>query len=214
MEISQPVKRGQLLVKLRKQTSCKTRKEFCEKHGIPHQTMRQWEKGLHEGISSTGLKKLVEAFLKEGVNCSEEYILKAGDVSIETTSSNSKRILDLSLINTYESQRVCNELKDQYDNLEFAIITNDLFNPYILKDDIVVGKKLKANSPELSHAFGKLSIVQTIYAQTFVMVVERCKWEHLLIIRADKIEFYPLIYNIAEIEFVAPILTIVKRLDF
>ncbi len=55
-------KRGLLLVSLRKQTSCKTRIEFCKKHDIPVPTLKSWETGISDEISLKGLKKIVSAY--------------------------------------------------------------------------------------------------------------------------------------------------------
>ena len=52
-----------------------SRREFCHKHGIPEVTLKSWELSL-KSISTKQLEKIIGAFEKEGVSCTQEWILK------------------------------------------------------------------------------------------------------------------------------------------
>ncbi len=205
-DIDLATRRGQLLVSLRKQTSCKTRAEFCKKYEIPVPTLKNWEKGVPDEISVKGLKRIVSAFQNEGIICTEEYILNGGLKDENLT--NAKIINDFSFDPHIE--KLAASLNNLYERLEFAKVIGNTQHPFLNEGDIVVGIKHKPD--DIVMAYEKLCIINTINNATFVMIVEKTTLPNIISLATINNDFKShILLNLAEIIYIAPMLLIKRK---
>lgn len=66
--------RGKRLKTVRIMTGL-TRKLFEEKYGISASTIQSWEIGEADGLTEHDVKRLLPVLLKEGIACTEQWLL-------------------------------------------------------------------------------------------------------------------------------------------
>mgnify|MGYP005869630901 CR=1 FL=1 len=204
------IKRGELLVNLRKQTSCPKRVDFCKKYNIPVPTMKAWESGIHEEISTKGIKKLVEAFQQEGVECNSAYILNAGESQEYLSLANSIHNFSLLDLPPGLAQEICTHIDKNYQNLEIVQIINNSLHPFVEKNDLIVGKPVKLFDEIEQKNYGKLHIIRTINDCTYVMFLEKTTIKNIVLLRTNTGNNNFTHLNTSEIRSISTVLFIAK----
>ena len=85
-------------------TVCHNRLIFCERHAISPHTLSTWEKGK-KPVTEKGANKLIEAFAKEGILCSVEWLLHGVGLSPTTLEdfTSSIKIEEISIIEKHKN---------------------------------------------------------------------------------------------------------------
>lgn len=194
--------RGKLVAELRKQTSCKTKLEFCEKYNISISTIKHWERGVPDDVTVKGLNNLVAAFQNEGIECSADFIMSAGsDKGLRENQGNASVIHDFSESKLLQSYH--DFLSGQHEFLEFAKLEDESLQPYINKGDVIVGSKLKTEHIQL--AYGKVCIVHTINNNTYVKIIGSTSLDNMISLYPTQSKLcQTLLLNLSEILYVAP----------
>lgn len=212
MSTDLPIKRGHLLVKLRKQTSCPKRIDFCKKYGIPLPTMKAWESGVHEEISGKGIKKLVEAFQNEGVICDANYILNAG-LDLDLPFSNANKLIDPSELACPNLKKACSQIIKLYDGLQMASVTDDSLLPLIKKGDVVIGKPPIVVEHAPNSAYGTLNIIESTNGNLYVMFLEKTNLNNIFLLRAHNFNAPSVHLSANEIKGISPVIFIARPFE-
>lgn len=137
------------------------REVFSQKHNINIHSLRSWELDI-ANISRRSLKSLLASFQKEGIGCSEEWILKGIGPKpffrVNKTVDDQKETLSFDAHAETMHQEADFFLSVGCKRITMAVEDNDLF-PYFEAGDSVGGVRVEPK--ELSNAFGKFCIVNS-----------------------------------------------------
>lgn len=67
-------KQGQRIISLRKETLL-SRKAFSQKYDIPLGSLQNWESGRYQSLTKHAVDVLINAFAREGINCTADWLL-------------------------------------------------------------------------------------------------------------------------------------------
>lgn len=192
--------RGKLIENLRKQSAYPTRIAFSKKYGISDASLKHWEGGSGK-ISLFSLKKLVDAFQREGVVCNEEYILNGGTKE----KGNAEKETEMEMDANIKTELAF--FYKQYKNADHVFINDDTMRPFLKKGDVVVGLKHKLDQIRFAH--GKLCIINTVNNLSYVKFIEKTNLPNIICMRtgnnSDKFSF---LLNLAEVLYFAPVIWI------
>jgi hypothetical protein len=140
-----------------------TRKEFCSKHAIPEPTLLAWELSLYS-ISPSHLQKLIRAFERENILCTEDWLLRGEGTpplfAAETIGRELEKITkDISTQPSLISPVLVESAVFQRYNPGSLVIqvSDDSMCPQFEKGDAVGG--IKQSDPLKASDFGKVYIV-------------------------------------------------------
>lgn len=130
-----------------------SRKDFCQRHSIPEVTLKSWELSL-KSISIKQLEKVIRAFEKEGMCCTQEWILKGTPPSpfarMETLQQTIGRAPQRFLLTPPHQQLQELSLKVFYgiypQGLHFTV-PDDQMAPFFTSGDIVCGVAVESWVP-------------------------------------------------------------------
>lgn len=140
---------GERLRRARVLAGLTTRREFEKKHHISANTLQGWEQGKNP-LSEKGAKRVVEAFSREGLICTPEWLLHGTGmpprpyemlrvgVDAATVDLNS----DLDKLNLQEEESIYREtqlFKEQYPGAIVIAVSDDSMLPYFKRGDYVGG---------------------------------------------------------------------------
>lgn len=144
---------GERLRRARVLAGLTTRREFEKKHHISANTLQGWEQGKNP-LSEKGAKRVIEAFTREGLMCSPEWLLHGTGmpprpfemlrigvrpVTIETPN-------DIENLNLKEEEAIYKEtqlFKELYPNAIVISITDDSMMPYFKEGDYIGGVQVR-----------------------------------------------------------------------
>ncbi|MHA1558432.1 MAG: helix-turn-helix domain-containing protein [Alphaproteobacteria bacterium] len=130
-----------------------SRQEFSQRHGVPEITLKYWELSKSQ-ISETQLKKLINAFLKEGVYCTKEWLI-SGEGSSPFANQNNE--------NCWEegSQAEADFFLKNNDNSIIQIVIEK--NPFAFysEGDIVGGIKINIEEESISSFYAIVFLKKT-----------------------------------------------------
>jgi hypothetical protein len=113
------------------------RKDVCEDSKINLNTLIGWEVGRHGGLSKLGARRLITRIEKEGVMCSEQWLL--------TGEGQKPTLLSQHCESNSEQQKILQELALFQSNYKYTLtftLTDDSMKPYFEKGDCVAGVEL------------------------------------------------------------------------
>jgi DNA-binding transcriptional regulator YiaG len=149
-----------------------SRAKFSERTGISPNSLQNWEQGRNEntGVPEQSAKRLLEAFKKEGVDCSLEWLLYGlGNPPSSPFSSSAAP-----LIKMQDEDSIIKEELALFHTLNQntidAIINDDAMSPYFWPGDVVAGKYYENDA--IKKALGLPCIVQTKTGGVFVRLLE------------------------------------------
>lgn len=159
--------RAKRLLYLRKEVLRLTREKFAKASGLPANTLKNWEQGRNRGLTEEGATKLVEAYRREGIDCTIEWLFYG--VGEKPTS-------------TYVTTKIAPSAEDKLILQELALfqkhtkviletcLTDDSMSPYLCRGDHVAGKRYVGAA--MHKAIGLPSIVELVGGQLLVRLVE------------------------------------------
>lgn len=122
-------------------TVCHNRLTFCERHEISPHTLSAWEKGK-KPVTEKGANKLIEAFAKEGILCSVDWLLHGVGLSPTTLEdfTSSIRIEEISIIEEYKNRQIQSEIAlfiAQNPTARIFKMSDDSMEPALFEEDII-----------------------------------------------------------------------------
>jgi transcriptional regulator with XRE-family HTH domain len=187
-----------------------SRSYLQEKYEIPEVTLKAWENGTNN-ITSTGIKRCIEAYKQEGLIVSEDWILEG--VGLDPTSQltvgryfSIPTQKDLPVEDDEIAMiRDANEFKEKYSNAVVMLVSNDEMRPFFKPGNYVGGKMRFGNAIEAG--INKDCIVYLKNAaQYFRRLVKNPKGGYnLACLNPDINTEEPVLFNV-EIEGVAPVI--------
>lgn len=158
-QLSSAAERGRRLRILRNMSDL-TIHEFAEKFGIGASTIKYWESGKNEGLSSKGAKRVIEAMSQQGVHCTFMWLLHGvGNmphfIDVHYGSKNSDGSLE-------EELAISNEINLFLKNTSNAVtllVFDDAMDPLFNIGTSIGGNRLFGD--DLNKAIGHNCIVET-----------------------------------------------------
>ncbi len=126
-----------------------TRREFEKKHHISANTLQGWEQGKNP-LSEKGARRVVEAFNREGLICTPEWLLHGTGMpprpyEMLRVGMNAQSVdlnSDLDKLNLREEESIYKEtqlFKEQYPGAIVITVSDDSMLPYYKEGDYVGG---------------------------------------------------------------------------
>lgn len=148
-------------LKLARQMTNLTRKQFADKHNLNYHTLESWEQGINN-ISDENLSILESILTSEGINVSKNWILN-GNVyeSLNSTIKNqnqSKVHSNYSLDGDFSYLREIKFFQETTENAIVTMILDDALFPYFNKGDYVGG--VVTISKAMEQYVGKFCIIK------------------------------------------------------
>lgn len=159
-----------------------SRQKFSKVHSIPYGSLQNWEDGKYGGLTKTGAPRIKEAFEKEGIFCSIEWLLYGTGAQpyvsaakflermqikpATDTASPEKRAENESLL----LQEELNFFRHNNPNGIDMVVPDDSMAPQFKEGDIVAGRK--QNVDDIAQLIGEICIVQTADNQRLLRVLE------------------------------------------
>lgn len=131
---------GSRLYQIRHQV-CSNRLKFSEKHGISSNTLFAWENDK-SALTKKGAEKLVEAFAREGVFCTVEWLLEEkgeAPTTLEGLTSSLEGVDDGVPQDKRSFQSEINLFILSNPSAKTFKMSDDSMEPVILKNDVVGG---------------------------------------------------------------------------
>ena len=154
--------RGHRIRLIRNAIRYSTRK-FEANHGVNASTIKNWESGRGGGLTADGALKLIDAFRKEGIDCTLEWLLYGKGV--DPISSRQNKVNLESSIYTAEAatpeSAIVQELRLFHQLNPGAIdtiVSDDAMLPLLTPGDYVAG--IRCFDDEISELVGLYCIVQ------------------------------------------------------
>lgn len=165
-----------------------SRNKFSKRHKdleLTVSTLQNWEDARYGGLTEKGARKLIEAFAKEGINCSLQWLLFGiGDAPPEIRDFNlvvanivgSKATADFppsNLPRVTDEESIAKELRyfrELHVDAIDAIVNDDGLCPYVEPGDCVAGIRLTGQ--DIHRAIGFNCIIQTYTGQILVRKLE------------------------------------------
>lgn len=149
---------GERLRRARVLAGLTTRREFEKKHHISANTLQGWEQGKNP-LSEKGAKRVVEAFNREGLICTPEWLLHGTGMpprpyEMLRVGVNSPEVdlnSDIDKLNLREEESIYKEtqlFKEQYPGAIVIAVSDDSMLPYFKEGDYVGGVQVAANDIE------------------------------------------------------------------
>jgi HTH-type transcriptional regulator, cell division transcriptional repressor len=166
--------RGERIKILRKQTHL-SRRSLGKKHGIASGTLQYWEDGNFGGLSEDGAQKLVNAFMKEGIWVTPEWLLhgtgKEPTVDPYRVAGNNSSLAEEILIREAQQgyNTVTQELKfflRLHPLAMYGIVDDPAMEPRFVKGEYVAG--IQKFEEELSPLIAKDCIVKLKNNETYI----------------------------------------------
>lgn len=173
-ELSSAVLRGIRIKSIRK-TLKMSRKALGLKYDIPPGTIQNWEDGRFGGLTEKGAKKMMYAFLQEGIACNLEWLMYGTSQNpLKQQNALSQQIE----VETFplDSVAIVRELECFYQfnrNAVDAIVADDSMTPYFYPGDHVAGRRYFGK--EIQRLMGQNCIVQTELGQVLVRKLQKGK---------------------------------------
>lgn len=161
--------RGERIKALRRKTGL-NRKAFAKKHSIPETTLAYWEHGISQQITQEGLKRLVNAFTSENVECSTEYLITGISPTEKQQNAQIKLTIDDLKKQDNKLKRLIDDFLSNNINPTYAIIENNLMQPLLGKGDLVFGIKYPAN--EIRKFKNQLCLIETRSKEKSIKIVK------------------------------------------
>jgi hypothetical protein len=122
-------------------TVCHNRLIFCERHAISPHTLSAWEKGK-KPVTEKGANKLIEAFAKEGILCSVEWLLHGVGLSPTTLEdfTSSIKIEEISIIEKHKNSQIQSEVAlfiAQNPTAKIFKMSDDSMEPALFEEDLI-----------------------------------------------------------------------------
>ena len=146
---------GERLRRARILSGVSTRREFEEKHAISANTLQGWEQGKNP-LSEKGARRVIEAFKKEGLLCSLEWLIHGHgmpprpyemvNAGLRQELHNDANLMDFNL---REEQAIYNEIqlfRQQNMNSIVLSISDDSMEPYYSIGDYIGGCQISDSS--------------------------------------------------------------------
>lgn len=144
-----------------------SRQKFCDTYQINPSTLHSWEAVRWNGLSERGARQLVEAFRREEIDVSIEWLMYG--IGENPLNSAIQARLAKSLAPVTREENIAQELKlfhqlnpDAVD----AVVSDDGLAPCLIKGDRVAGQRYFDN--KIEQAIGYNCIVQTLSGQVLV----------------------------------------------
>lgn len=119
-----------------------SRSEIEQKYGIKVISYSLWESGKSEYINDVSIKKLMNLFRNEGIECSEEWLIEGKGPSPfkDLSKNNFSSSQQPSDINAIEQEKTC--FLNSHKNAIAIDVLNDDMAPYYYQGDLVGGVKI------------------------------------------------------------------------
>lgn len=156
---SSPKMRGRRLKMVRSMTVM-SRSEFEERYGISAGTIQSWEAGKAGGISERGVVRILSAFQKENIRCTQEWLLYGIGASPQIIEKVTPSVETITPISQDES--VIQELmvfRQLNPNAIDMVVVDDGMTPQYQPGDYIGGICLESDA--IIQAVGLDCIVQT-----------------------------------------------------
>lgn len=168
-----PEARGQRLRAIRDALRL-SRRALEDKYGISAPTLQNWEEARNNGLTEKGAKRILKAFLAEGVTCSLEWLFygigeepRFPDVAVKIFAQ--KNVLSEETIIAQEL-RLFHQLNPEAVD---TVIADDGLAPALLPGDRVAGKRYF--DKDMEKAIGQICIVQTMAGKVLVRLIKSGK---------------------------------------
>ena len=149
-----------------------SRTKFSQRTGISQNSLQNWEQGRNEntGVPEQSAKRLLEAFKKEGVDCTLEWLLYGVG---EAPNSPFSHLNPLTPPVKLREEDIIKEELALFKTLNGttldAVVSDDAMSPCFWPGDIVAGKSFQGD--DIKKALGLPCIVQTETGGTFIRLL-------------------------------------------
>ena len=180
--------RGQRVKYIRETILGLSRNKFSQRHKdleLTVSTLQNWEDARYGGLTEKGGRKLIEAFAREGVQCSLQWLLfgtgeappEARDFNLVIENITAKQavqiLADTGNKSLTDEESIAKELRyfrELHVDAIDAIVSDDGLSPYFEPGDCVAGIRL--NGQDIRKAIGLPCIIQTQLGQVLVRKLE------------------------------------------
>lgn len=144
-------------IRLIRENSGLTRKDFEEKFGISASTLRAWEEGSRI-LNPQKAKLLSYIFQCIGVNVSSCFLLTGEEEKVLSKNDADKKIFDVDISQEISINREINVVKSLNPSLVFLQVQDSMMKPLLDKGDTVAGEIVE-NPHSFSKYIGKICIL-------------------------------------------------------
>jgi hypothetical protein len=203
-----PQQRAERVRYVREKVLRLTREEFQSRSGISPNSLQNWEQVRANGLTEMAARRLVQAFQKEGVNCTVEWLLYGiGEKPASPFSPSSMRQEINEEDNIHRELALFHELNN---NGVDARISDDSMLPCFWPGDYVAGTRYKGES--IKKAVGMPCIVETTDGTVLVKLLEMGENEGCYnLASANPHAPVKRVFKDVELNYAAPILWIRRR---
>lgn len=182
-----------------------------EKYGIPEVTLKSWENEKVE-LSISGIQRCIDAYLKEGVIVSSDWILKGIGMPPKSsqiiTSYFSYPSLDFDKTNEDDELQMIKEVdffQKSYNDAVIMTVSNNEMSPYYYPGDIIGGRFRFLT--EIETAIGRNCIILLDTGERFFrrLVKNKSGSYNLTCLNPEIDTIEPVMYNV-KLECVAPVI--------
>lgn len=160
--------RAKRLTQLRKLTGL-TRRAFAQKYGLSENTVKNWEYAHLAGLSEHGARLMIDAFIKEGIECSINWLLygkgnppkrKSADPTLQATIKESPDHAHQTIL------KEINDFKKHHAEAVIYEVKDDSMLPFYRNGDFVAGVRHYAK--DISQLIDRDCIVETKSGETLL----------------------------------------------
>lgn len=172
-ELSSPLARGNRVKSLRKIIKM-SRKALGLRYDISSGTLQNWEDGRFGGLTEKGAKKIISAFLQEGIACKLEWLMYGtGENPLHKKVYLPALPAEIACSST-ESDIIARELECFHQlnsNSVDTMLIDNCMAPYYCKGDHVAGRRYFGK--DIKRLVGQDCIVQTQSGQLLVRSLQQ-----------------------------------------
>lgn len=158
---------GERLRRARILAGISTRREFEEKHNISANTLQGWEQGKNP-LSEKGARRVIEAFKKEGLICSIEWLVEGHGMpprpyemihaGLRDEVQNDQSLVDFNLKEEEAIYKEIQLFRQLNNNAIVLTISDDSMEPYFSIGDYIGGCQIF--SDHINEYMGKICIIE------------------------------------------------------
>lgn len=158
---------GERLRRARILAGISTRREFEEKHNISANTLQGWEQGKNP-LSEKGARRVIEAFKKEGLICSIEWLVDGHGMpprpyemihaGLRDEVQNDQSLVDFNLKEEEAIYKEIQLFRQLNNNAIVLTISDDSMEPYFSIGDYIGGCQIF--SDHINEYMGKICIIE------------------------------------------------------